>query len=683
MEDTLLKHVLSHNSRYIQPLRVLLLQNRAALRRQTITRIASIIVKYTGDDRYLEALNDYSDTGLKRHFMRLGNILVATYQFLATPDGEKLLTSESFALTIMDEAHFFASDALFNEETETILKLIVRYCHDATRIYLSATIETAFEAIARAEYDEWKRRRKPTRSSHDAIAPFTAEGQWSFYKGLEALRKRTERFHIRFYDLERDYRYVTGLHRIAIEDLPNEITKGTGRWLVFVPSIAEGQTLLTILKAKEVNAVLLTSESKKSPAFENLTHHETIDVDVIIATAVIDNGVNIRDERITDIAIMLFDRTEFLQMLGRLRIKDASQTIRVWVSEWTPDELLKQLLCNVRSLVDRLRLENLSSEGKQALIPTYLKFKDGFGVDPVKSLYYNPLALYSLLESIQRITSILRNSNQTFTVSLNEESPYYALTLRALYDATRGRLPMADAVSRALLGLNLLEDKEFMEAQIGWKHTTAADDSFLYFIYSLRIKNLQQTLHARTIREDDIADACRDAHPNLSDKDLNQAIRRQQKLQQRFGKSLSAWEEIYYWLELDAPKDKVANEKFSSAEVSGELLMKFSVTEETLESVCSENDKCHDRKFLTVYGLPKKGSTALNASKAKAAQAFITLKAHYSSQADNADISITKLMNMTKKQPFRLDDHEFHIESRLSPSNETIYLIIRTPITSC
>lgn len=684
VEEVLLRHVLTFYRRHGRPLKVLLLQNRTTLRRQTIVRIATIIAKYTGDARYLEALDEYTDTGLDRHIKRLGNIYIATYQSLAAPDGVRLLQDNCFSYIILDEAHFFTSDARFNAETETILRNIVRYGCNATRIYMSATIETAFEPIVREEYEEWKRKKNRLLSPYDPIAPFTPHKHKTYAQCYAELLEQCRQFQVHIYDLESDYRYLDSLHRINAADLLEEIAKGTGHWVVFVSNKKEGQQLCTNLKEKKISAVFLSRESKGSAAFCELVKTETIDARVIIATAVIDNGVNLKDERITDIAVMVFDRVELCQMLGRVRVIKDLQRIRLWVPAWSTEELEKLLRADLRLLVDCLSLEGLSIEERDSLIKAYAqKHKDCFGFNSTSGLHYSNNLLYPLLESIQSVSSILRNLGPQFALKFEDDKPYFARTLKIFYAAANGRLPMSDAVSRTLLGLKLLDDTEYMEAQIPWKRTYETDDSFLYIKYALRIKDLRNTLESRALQSEGTVQAPLDNHHKMRDEDLKKALRRQQKLQQRFGKSMSAWEEVHFWLELDPPKEKLHPPQTAAKELAGDMLMKNSITEDALHDALSENNKCSDKKFLATYGLPKKSLTDLEKSTAKPAQAFIALKNHYQSMLNGAELSITQLMNRTKKQAFVLDDFAYRIESLLSSSNETYYVILRAPIAPC
>lgn len=684
VENKILREVLSHNRHYASQKTVAIIQNRTTLKRQTLERIAKVVTRYTGDMQAQESLNDFTESGINKYVRRIGPIYILTYQFLATPEGVKLLHSKPFDYVVLDEAHFFTCDALFNADTETILRSIVRFCRSSVRIYMSATIESAFEPIARAEFDEWEHRWQPIHTAHDAIAPFMPQEAWTFNRCFASLQRSCEKLHLQYYDLERKFEHLDKLNSICPNALPDEIEKREGHWMVFVANKQDGQTMRKALEDKGISAVFLSSESKDSAAFRELVKAETIEAaEVIIATAVIDNGVNVRDERITDIAIMVFDRTELIQMLGRLRVNpQTSQSVRLWIPEWNDDELMQLLLSNVRKLVDCLLLEGLERDAKDALIETYLRYKTGFRINAEQGLYYSHCVLYPLIEAIQCITGILRNRTPEFHVDLDEDTPYYALALKIFYTATNGKLPLSDAVSRALLGLNLLEDRKFLEAQIGWKRTTEADDSFLMYVYALRIKDLQKTIQGRALRlEGNVpAPEITDNHIRMTDEDLKKTLRRQQKLQQRFGKSMSAWQEVHFWLELDPPREQPHPPKISSFENLADVLKKNSITEEELHAARSENNKCSDKKFLATFGLPKKASTELEKGATGLAQAFFALKHHYLEMTDEAELSMTKLMNHTKKQAFVLENFAYRLESLLSSSNETFYVILRTPI---
>lgn len=111
--------------------------------------------------------------------------------------------------------------------------------------------------------------------------------------------------------------------------------------------------------------------------------------------------------------------------------------------------------------------------------------------------------------------------------------------------------------------------------------------------------------------------------------------------------------------------------------------MNNSILAETLRTACPKEKVCQEKPLLAQYGLKKEDFESLEISKAKPVQAFIALKSYYGNMANNVDITPTQLMNKSKKAPVRLDDFDYHVASVLSPSHETYYVILRTPIAPC
>ena len=98
------------------------------------------------------------------------------------------------------------------------------------------------------------------------------------------------------------------------------------KWLIFVSSIQRGKALQQRIK-KETGrkAVFLSSENKAGKRWEMLSAEERYDEDVLIATKVLDNGVNISDKGVRHIVIPFCDQTEFMQMLGRRRTAEGER----------------------------------------------------------------------------------------------------------------------------------------------------------------------------------------------------------------------------------------------------------------------------------------------------------------------------------------------------------------------
>lgn len=150
VREDLLRMVYFDNVRNGLNKRILLLSNRVALNRQNKYQYAEYICELTGNNFYVEEFKKYTAEGIDE-YIDFGVITICSYQQLY---GRKLLDSNEYEYIICDECHFFTSDAIFNNETDKILEYIVTKGRNSVRIYMTATIETVFEAIIRAE-SQW------------------------------------------------------------------------------------------------------------------------------------------------------------------------------------------------------------------------------------------------------------------------------------------------------------------------------------------------------------------------------------------------------------------------------------------------------------------------------------------------------------------------------------------------
>ncbi|WP_337461627.1 helicase-related protein [Jutongia sp.] len=94
--------------------------------------------------------------------------------------------------------------------------------------------------------------------------------------------------------------------------------------LIFVSSKETGEKILQELQVKKVRAIFLTADNKEleeqAKTIRTISEKKRFDSDVLIATAVLDVGVSIKDPDVNQIFIRSYNSEEFLQMLGRLRV---------------------------------------------------------------------------------------------------------------------------------------------------------------------------------------------------------------------------------------------------------------------------------------------------------------------------------------------------------------------------
>lgn len=231
-------------------------------------------------------------------------LTVINYQAISLDSTALETFLSDYAYIVFDEAHFFVEDSLFNAKTGLLLKSVLDASPDAVWIFLSATLDGSEELLLAAA---------------DKIQPNNL---------IDAnLNKVVFRDHCIVYKNNYQSAVYTPSFFRGIDDLMPVINRTVGeKWLIFVSSIQRGKALQQRIK-KETGrkAVFLSSENKAGKRWEMLSAEERYDEDVLIATKVLDNGVNISDKGVRHIVIPFCDQTEFMQMLGRRRTDEGER----------------------------------------------------------------------------------------------------------------------------------------------------------------------------------------------------------------------------------------------------------------------------------------------------------------------------------------------------------------------
>ena len=333
-----------------------------------------------------------------------------------------------FDVAIFDEAHFFATDSIFNEHTANIHEVLVKGLKRARRIYLSATMDSCLDVLLQEEVKFWRDGDLLSDSFEDSLGfaremgissselighseksftddflrnPLVDNGYLArplvplssilnenfgvgstsrfetnrigvnidpvfntskpIFKCIDAYGKHMFAFvkgelfksfadngysEIQpiYYGNFKDYSYITP----KIIDLDRDDSKNNGdnsvddlvqyvetigvdkdnKMVIFVESKTYGEKLEKAFKDTGVaSAIFINAKNRNDKdedetakqAFNKIVETERFEQDILITTAVLDNGVNIKDEKVKHLLILSFDRTQYLQMLGRLR----------------------------------------------------------------------------------------------------------------------------------------------------------------------------------------------------------------------------------------------------------------------------------------------------------------------------------------------------------------------------
>ena len=241
--------------------------------------------------------------------VKLGNPYVA---HPVVPD--HIIDYRDYVFVVYDECHYFLSDSVFNPETYLAFDELTR-CYDAdVQIFMSATIDDINEYLNN-RYDK----SHMTTLSVTGKTPYFASGRRVL--NLSLWQKYD-------YPSSIDYRFVK-LYSIDDDDRLSDLVKDKeipGKWLIFVNDKAYGRLLCKELgkddRLKD-RVIFLDAEYENdidaSEDVNEIVSQKCSSRNVLICTSVLDTGVSLVDDRLTNIVILCDMQEEFLQMLGRKR----------------------------------------------------------------------------------------------------------------------------------------------------------------------------------------------------------------------------------------------------------------------------------------------------------------------------------------------------------------------------
>lgn len=247
---------------------------------------------------------------------------------------------EGFDYVVYDECHYFHNDALFNTSTELSYDCLRTMFNSKVQIFMSATME---------------RLKKVIYGRPPVFYSFTGGGE----AGNETLIRLWLRDRIREYSMEPDYSYIKWEIFENIEHLESIIldkSREGEKWLIFTDSIDRGKRLKERLVSKDFSRERkqIGCNTEKEDKMRYIDEKEVAFIDanygydedaamnmhsivnwqhaearIVIATAVLDNGVSLHDSRLRNIVILGDTEESFIQMLGRKRRDNESVTLYI------------------------------------------------------------------------------------------------------------------------------------------------------------------------------------------------------------------------------------------------------------------------------------------------------------------------------------------------------------------
>ena len=157
--------------------------------------------------------------------------------------------------------------------------------------------------------------------------------------------------------------------------------------------------------------------------FDFIIANETTSKRILITTCVLDNGINIKNPpnanktgKILNVAISSYARSQFIQMLGRVR-DNQTDKIKLYIKKFSVEKLKQFITRDAEALVKRLANDFYSLEEKKN------HFDPGmfvFSPDAGRFSSYNPCAIYQLIDQMTRLLRIIRKTDSDFFIQIRK-----------------------------------------------------------------------------------------------------------------------------------------------------------------------------------------------------------------------------------------------------------------------
>lgn len=256
---------------------------------------------------------------------------------------------------IYDECHYFYCDSNFNPKTEMSYYYLRKIIKD---IYNNQTVEDGewnnnyfiskkvyekrcdyIEIFISATMDNIKNKIKYNNKYEKDLYPINGN-IFNFTRNSKIYEYGPDYF-------KPDYSYIN-LKIIDSENrIPDLIINSSEKWLIFVDNKNYGKSLFDILKNKEIDVSYIdadyNNDNDAKKTINQITENSLSEKRVIISTSVIDNGVSIKDENLRNLIILVDNKETFMQMVGRIRIKNNTDKINLYICKKTKQDFKKRL----------------------------------------------------------------------------------------------------------------------------------------------------------------------------------------------------------------------------------------------------------------------------------------------------------------------------------------------------
>ena len=333
--------------------KVVIFENRQSLMQQQIIDVISEI------DPEILKYQDLSEENMVI-FGSYRNIMMISYQCAALKclyqDTDFWNFYSQARYLIFDEAHYILDDAPYNKGISFFVQTFLKNQFPvATKIFMSGTMEEVYEYIQLLNvFPE-----EPIDIIEEKEL-LDENGNCNSNTFIRDLQHRQSPNSI--LSLPADYSYIEPYQYRKTEDICTEISKSPSyeKWLIFVKSIEDGAKLKGKLDVVCNGSVcFLSSENKKkdenAAIYNQLIRECKFNCRVLIATTVIYNGINIKDDAVKHIVLPFTSMSVTKQLLGRKRMTE-NETVKVYFPDITYDDAKRRYRDCIRDCMDLISL---------------------------------------------------------------------------------------------------------------------------------------------------------------------------------------------------------------------------------------------------------------------------------------------------------------------------------------
>lgn len=362
----------------------------------------------------------------------------------SVPDLMQLVEQE-FDYIVLDEAHYLFQDAAFNRRTSTIFEMIERFRTSKVIIMLSATADLLKEYF-----------------SSKITATYTEDADYSYIESVSYYNKKDTLLKI-------------------LDNIPTD-----EKVVVF----GDNKERLQELNRRYSNSAYLSSDNKEtSPVFNEIVQTERFECGMLFTTKVLDNGINLKDKAIKHIIIEQTDMVEFMQCLGRKRIQDKEDTVKLYFYDNFPkiaglySNLARQM--QVAATYFQLKEKGLVEDFRNAYRVVPLPYFFDNRSDLIFPTYYKAKHDYKFCRAVTKKETSLHQqvaiALQKDIVPYGEAEKHYAL-LTYLKQNLKKRFFKSDR--EELIKMFNVRDKYRLQKTIGVLNQYLLENKIMYELQS-------------------------------------------------------------------------------------------------------------------------------------------------------------------------------------------------------